>query len=128
MVGPQLVFLRESHGTNAPVVFVAEFFSQQNKVFGKILSALFIFLIITSTSIFSKFSVHFVTRRFKLIYLPRQNDPQPPLCPPPSSFLSRTFELANQFNRAVGRSEKIIGADRLFKIQGSRIVSGSQLY
>lgn len=38
------------------------------------------------------------------------------------------FELANQFNRAVGRSKKIIGAGRLFKIRGPRIVSGSQPY
>jgi len=36
------------------------------------------------------------------------------LCPP---FLP--YEYANQFNRAVGRSKKIIGAGRLFKIRGT---------
>lgn len=30
-----------------------------------------------------------------------------------------SYELANQFNRAVGRSKKIIGAGRLFKIRGT---------
>jgi len=43
-------------------------------------------------------------------------------------FPASAFELANQFNRAVGRSKKIIGAGWLFKIRRPRIVSGSQPY
>jgi len=67
---------------------------------------------------------------FKLIYLARQNGAQhrlrAALLLPASS--CGAFELANQFNRAVGRSKKIIGAGWLFKIRRPRIVSGSQPY
>jgi len=80
--------------------------------------------------------VHVAIRRafprgtFKLIYLARQNGAQPRLraaLPLPASSCG-AFELANQFNRAVGRSKKIIGAGWLFKIRRPRIVSGSQSY
>lgn len=46
-----------------------------------------------------------------------------PISPTPSSSF---LELANQFNRTVGCSEKIIGAGRLFKIPRPRIDSDSQ--
>ena len=68
---------------------------------------------------------------FKLIYLPRQNGAQARLChatpPVARTDPASVFELANQFNRAVGCSEKIIGAGRLFKVRGPRIGSDSQL-
>lgn len=66
-----------------------------------------------------------ISRSFVRIYLLTKSRVQSlslSLPTPCSSFL----ELANQFNRIVGCSEKIIGAGRLFKILRPRIDSDSQ--
>lgn len=96
-------------------------FSQQNRVLARCLSSL-ILSIITPASRSSVDLPCSLSRGHLNLFTYRGKTMRSlVLCSPFSP-----YELANQFNRAVGRSKKIIGAGWLFKIRGPRIVSGSQ--
>jgi len=90
-------------------VIVRDAFPQQNRVLARRSSCRVI------VPAFDRSSARFVSRDHLNLFTYRGKMMRSlVLCPP---FLP--YEYANQFNRAVGRSKKIIGAGRLFKIRGT---------